>query len=173
MRSRSTFAPSVRIKQTKVNLIVASHRRNGCVCVERFKVRDCGKKLCLNWSIQRPGDWKTESFPELCLHQVRVLEPNVFNFSPLCKDAAVLCVSSHCFCCCHGYLKASASSFLPAEFKRSIIRKCPSVCSALLTFKSMKHTSLLLPATDNVISDKTHIPGDSSAPLCAVEGTAV
>lgn len=36
------------------------------------------------------------------------------NVPPLCRDAAVPCVSSNCFCC-QGHPKGSARIFLPAD----------------------------------------------------------
>lgn len=61
LRNKNSFRPDKGIDKTRVNLIIVAHRRKGLVCSERFKVRDCGKKLCFNWSIQRQSGRKKQN----------------------------------------------------------------------------------------------------------------
>lgn len=68
LRNKNSFGPGKGIDKTRVNLIIVAHRRKGRVCFERFKVRDCGKKLCFKLE-HSETEWEenAESLTVVCV----------------------------------------------------------------------------------------------------------
>lgn len=140
LRNKNSFRPGKGIDKTRVNLIIVAHRRKGRVCFERLKVRDCGKKLCFNWSIQRQSGRKTHNPLLWCVFNLSSqsksesfnwfegTKSQIRQMSLLSAEMLRFPVSLPTV---HGHPKGSARIFLPADFKRSIIGRNVCQSSAL------------------------------------------
>lgn len=178
-RNKNSFGPVKDIDKPRVNLILVTRTRKGHVCVERFKVRGCGKSFALIGVFRdRVGGKRRILDCGWCLIyqpiKVGVLElilrhrkPNTENVPPLRRDVAVPWVSSHCSCF-QGRRKSSARIF-PTLRDPSWDEMSFSL-QRLGDLKINKAHKLHAASHDQRLTQC--ILGDSSASLCAVEGTA-